>query len=136
MNKYALDACTLILLFSGNVNVANALRKNCIDNYILVPPIAYYEVLRGLLKKRATKKIRQLKAMYNNSVGAVNIKEKEVIEKAADIFVELSDKHFTVGSCDILIASWTILTNSILVTDNVKDFQNIDGLKIENWKES
>jgi tRNA(fMet)-specific endonuclease VapC len=34
---------------------------------------------------------------------------------------------------DLLIGVTAISNKLILVTDNVKDFVNIDGIKIENW---
>jgi tRNA(fMet)-specific endonuclease VapC len=34
---------------------------------------------------------------------------------------------------DLLIACTAIENRLILVTDNTKDFKNIEGLKIENW---
>jgi tRNA(fMet)-specific endonuclease VapC len=46
----------------------------------------------------------------------------------------LKKKGFTVGSNDIIIAAWSMLAGAILVTDNIKDFENIDGLKTENWR--
>ncbi len=34
---------------------------------------------------------------------------------------------------DMLIAAHALATDSILVTDNVKEFSRVPGLKIENW---
>ncbi|MCL2087838.1 MAG: PIN domain-containing protein [Oscillospiraceae bacterium] len=133
---YSLDSCTLILLFAQNYNVRKKfLEKDNEKVQMLIPPMAYYEVLRGYLNVGATKKTAQLRKMYENSYKIIQIPENDVMEKGAEIFVELKKKGFTVGSNDIIIAAWTMLTGSILVTDNTKDFKNIDGLKIENWKE-
>ena len=38
-----------------------------------------------------------------------------------------------IGRNDLLIAAHALATDSILVTDNVKEFSRIPGLKIENW---
>jgi tRNA(fMet)-specific endonuclease VapC len=38
-----------------------------------------------------------------------------------------------IGSNDIWIAAHALATDSILVTDNVKEFSRVPGLKIENW---
>jgi predicted nucleic acid-binding protein len=35
---------------------------------------------------------------------------------------------------DLMIAATALLDNLVLVTNNLKHFQRIDGLKIENWK--
>jgi tRNA(fMet)-specific endonuclease VapC len=34
---------------------------------------------------------------------------------------------------DMLIAAHALATDSILVTDNIKEFSRVPGLKIENW---
>jgi predicted nucleic acid-binding protein len=131
--RYSLDACTLIFLLYGNESVRDNLIKREVNNQILIPPMAYYEVLRGLLTRNANKKAAKLKEMYQNSYALIQIPENDVFEKAADIFVELKQKGFTVGSNDIIIASWSMLADSVLITDNVKDFENIGGLRFENW---
>jgi tRNA(fMet)-specific endonuclease VapC len=38
-----------------------------------------------------------------------------------------------IGRNDLLIAAHALATDSILVTDNVKEFSRVPGLKIENW---
>ena len=39
----------------------------------------------------------------------------------------------TVGSMDLLIAAQAITKRLILVTNNTKEFERVEGLKIENW---
>ncbi len=38
-----------------------------------------------------------------------------------------------IGRNDLLIAAHALATDSILVTDNVREFSRVPGLKIENW---
>jgi tRNA(fMet)-specific endonuclease VapC len=38
-----------------------------------------------------------------------------------------------IGANDTLIAAHALATDSILVTDNVREFSRVPGLKIENW---
>ena len=38
-----------------------------------------------------------------------------------------------VGPNDLLIASIVMLYNGTLITNNVQEFKNIDGIKIEDW---
>ena len=51
----------------------------------------------------------------------------------AELRAKLEAKGKTIGFVDSSIASIAIVHNLILVTRNVKDFENIEGLKIENW---
>ncbi len=38
-----------------------------------------------------------------------------------------------IGNNDLWIAAHALATDSILVTDNVREFSRVPGLKIENW---
>jgi len=40
----------------------------------------------------------------------------------------------TIGSNDLLIAAQAISNQLILVTDNLREFQRVKGLQIENWR--
>jgi len=60
--------------------------------------------------------------------------------KSADLYskirLSLRMKGRPAGEADMMIAAVAMENNSILVTDNTKHFQNIDGLEIENWLRS
>ncbi len=51
------------------------------------------------------------------------------------IRAELEGKGSTIGSYDLLIASHASSLGVILVTGNVKEFQRVKGLNVENWLE-
>ena len=38
-----------------------------------------------------------------------------------------------IGSLDMLIAAHALALDTVLVTNNMKEFERIDGLKLENW---
>jgi tRNA(fMet)-specific endonuclease VapC len=40
----------------------------------------------------------------------------------------------TIGSNDLLIAAQALSKQLILVTDNLREFQRVKGLQIENWR--
>jgi len=46
---------------------------------------------------------------------------------------DLKDKNFLIGSFDMLIGAHAKSLNMILVTNNVREFERIKDLKIENW---
>lgn len=39
----------------------------------------------------------------------------------------------TIGSLDMLIAAHALALNAVLVTNNLKEFERIDGLRLDNW---
>lgn len=49
------------------------------------------------------------------------------------IRMSLESKGMPIGPMDLLLAAQAKSRNLILVTNNEKDFQRIDNLRIENW---
>ncbi|OAD21474.1 PilT-like protein, partial [Candidatus Thiomargarita nelsonii] len=49
------------------------------------------------------------------------------------IRVTLRKKGRPTGEVDALIAAIALAHNAILVTDNTKHFEHIEGLTLENW---
>jgi tRNA(fMet)-specific endonuclease VapC len=58
-------------------------------------------------------------------------------EKSCEIYARirasLEKSGVPIGPMDLLIASISLANNYILVTNNIKKFRRIKGLKIENW---
>ena len=50
-----------------------------------------------------------------------------------EIRTDLETKGTIIGSNDLFIASHTKSLGAILVTNNEKEFQRVEGLQIENW---
>ncbi len=50
-----------------------------------------------------------------------------------DIRVDLERKGAVIGPLDMLIAAHALSLGLILVTNNVKEFQRISSLSVENW---
>ena len=51
----------------------------------------------------------------------------------ADLRAHLERAGTPIGNNDMLIAAQALADDSILVTDNVREFSRVPGLKIENW---
>lgn len=73
--------------------------------------------------------------LINNFASHLDILEFDA--HAAEIYAEIRDdteaKGITVGNADLLIAAHAISLNSILVTNNIRDFENIPHIQLENW---
>lgn len=48
---------------------------------------------------------------------------------------QLEKNGTPIGPLDMLIAAHAIRLNSILVTNNIREFNRVEGLKTENWVE-
>ena len=61
--------------------------------------------------------------------------DKSVLEEAAKQYAYLRKNGITIDDDDILIGSFAIEKESVLVTNNTKHFKNLNGIKLVNWKE-
>ena len=57
----------------------------------------------------------------------------EAAEHYADIRADLKHRGEMIGANDLLIAAHARSVKSILVTNNVREFGRVKGLKVENW---
>ena len=113
----------------GNVN-ANFLKNN--KSQMSLSVISYGELVFGAKKSKAVEK----------NLKTVNAIKKifpliDVTSKIMDVFGEI--KAYTqktgkpVDDMDLLIASTAIANDFTLVTHNMKHFENIPNLKLEDW---
>ena len=58
---------------------------------------------------------------------------QEATEHYADIRADLKRRGETIGANDLLIAAHARSVKSVLVTNNVREFGRVKGLKVENW---
>lgn len=59
----------------------------------------------------------------------------EDAEKFGEIRATLEQQGQPIGSYDLLIASQAVSRGLILVTNNMKEFSRVEGLRLENWVE-
>ena len=53
--------------------------------------------------------------------------------QAADVFKTLRQQNVRIGTMDLKIASIAIVNDSLLLTANLRDFQKVKNLQVENW---
>ena len=50
--------------------------------------------------------------------------------------MNLEQQGLIIGAYDLQIAAHAKSLNAILVTNNIKEFSRVNGLKLENWTEN
>jgi len=98
---------------------------------VLISPIAYYEVKRGLQAIKAERRLREFEALC--TVLGVGKIDNSIFDVASDIYCELRLKKQTVEDSDILTAAFCISHDFTLVTNNTTHFANMSGLRYCDW---
>ncbi|MEZ5615331.1 MAG: PIN domain-containing protein [Rhodocyclaceae bacterium] len=90
------------------------------------------ELLYGV--KLSTKQ-KQAREAFNAFVRHLEVMEwpAEAAEDYADIRANLKRRGEMIGANDLLIAAHARSLKAILVTNNVREFGRVKGLKVENW---
>jgi tRNA(fMet)-specific endonuclease VapC len=127
---FLLDKDTIIFNMKGNVNV----QKNCTSISTMPSASALYAngTLYGAQKSQKV---------------AMNLAKIKLLEQAIEILpiglesteifgilkAQLEIAGNRLDDFDLIIASCAMAHNLTLITNNIKHFQRIDGLKLENW---
>ena len=128
---YILDTNTLIYFFKGMGNVADVLLSNP-PSSIGIPTVVLFELEAGIAKSVSPKeRISQLDA-FTSVVNILPFGIEEV-RCSASIRADLERKGTPIGPYDGLIAGTALSNKGILVTRNVKEFERVEGLQVEDW---
>lgn len=132
--KYLLDSNILIHHQRGYFNIGEYLREHDIlieDCYISEITAIEVKVGEILLKRKGYKFNVDSDAILSN----FNILP---ISDCIDFFVKEKCRLQFAGTpmannFDLLIGCTAVVNNLIMVTENIKDFKNIETIRIENW---
>ena len=132
MSVFVLDTNTISFYLKEDRyvidNIENALLSG---DELLIAPIAYYEVRRGLLAINSEKRILKFKRLCQ--LFPVGQFDNHILDIAADIYVELRNTGRLMNDADIFIAAFCKQHGFALVTNNNKHFKNVSGLSLFDW---
>ena len=129
--KYLLDTSTCVYFLRGKLNLDEFVREkgreNCFISEITVAELRY-----GAENSDNPSKSHKALDAFLNGLSIIPIfgsikryaKEKVRLRKMGK---PIHDEF------DLMIGVTAIENKLILVTDNIKDFERLDGIKVENW---
>ena len=129
---YFLDTNTCIYFLNG--------QSERIKNKILftppieikIPAIVKAELLLGAYKSAKRESNTQKLEAFLQPFEVVAFSD-QMSYTYADIRSKTQKAGKPVGPNDLLIAAIVILSQGVLITNNIAEFEHIDGLVLENW---
>ena len=97
-----------------------------------VSMVTVYELLCGVEKAQDPARERQKVDRLVSTIIELPL-DRAAAESAARIRADLERRGQPIGPYDLLIAGQAIAAGLTLVTNNVKEFQRVAGLKVESW---
>ena len=130
---FLIDTDIIIYSVKQNSTVQEYFRKNAaLPKAISV--ITYGELLYGA--KKSEKKEKNLAVIHRIAeIFPIIDITRSIIESFSVLKSSLEENGSIIPDLDLLIASTALSLNYTLVTNNIRHFQRINGLKIENWAE-
>ena len=129
---YALDSNIISYILRDSKDVKQRWRQEeNAGNRSVIPLVVYYEVQRGLLANGAINKLR----LFENLCAVFGVYDltKADMDTAARIYADRKRRGMPIDDTDLLIAAQCVTNGYTLVTNNIRHFEDIDGLNIVNW---
>jgi tRNA(fMet)-specific endonuclease VapC len=128
---YLPDTNTVSYFFKGLGNVSQRWLATS-PQHLALSSFVIYELKAGARKANfGTKRMEQLEAFIaSHQQLAFTTREADV---AATLCVILEARGTPVGPIDLLIAATALANQTILVTHNLKEFQRVPRLQLEDW---
>lgn len=135
MPVYMLDTNTCSFLIRKKPEyLLNKLQTIVITGHqVVISSITYAELRFGAINKKASPKMPGIVTEFVERLDDVLSWDKKAVEVSTTIKKNLESVGLPISHNDILIAGHCLSINAILVTDNVREFKRVDGLRFENW---
>ena len=128
--KYLLDTNICIHLFRGKFNLLNKLNSIGINN-CSISEITLAELAFGAENSSNPVKNHKLIETFTNQITVFPI--SNAILKYGKEKARLRQSGNMISDFDLLIGCSAIVNESIMVTENISDFERISDIKLENW---
>lgn len=132
MKNYILDTSICVFLFRNKYNIVRRLDEVGADR-CYITDVTLAELRYGAYKSQRVEENLQLIDELAEYLGVIPFIE------SVDVYAKEKNRLRKLGipieDFDLLIASAAISRNYILITDNVKHFDRVQGLLYENWIE-
>lgn len=133
--NYMLDTCICSFIMRENpITVLEKLQAVVSKQHrIVLSAITYQEMQYGLLGKKASPKHTVLVAEFLKRIDEIMPWDKLAVDATIEVKRDLMAKGAPIGDNDTAIAGHAIAAGCVLVTNNTREFQRIEGLKLEDW---
>lgn len=129
---YLLDTNICIYLIKKRPQEAFAQFRQHSPQDVAISTITLFELEYGVQKSQSRQRSQDALARFLLPLNLVDVDRSAAMD-AAVIRAELEKKGLPIGPYDLLIAGLARSQSMTLVTNNTKEFERIDGLRLENW---
>jgi len=128
---YLLDTNILIAAIKGRPEVVDRLSQLDAAE-LLLSVVVLGELETGVIKSAWPRRNRE---RLDQLVAGLELVQVDGATSRAygQVRADLERQGQPIGANDLWIAAQALVTEAVLVTDNLREFQRVQGLKLENW---
>ena len=128
--KYLLDTNAVIALLKGEPRIDARIRKET-PGSVCISSVVTYELYYGAFKSQQREKnLKRVDALLFETIAF----DAEDARMAGEIRADLASRGTPIGPYDTLIAGQAAARNLILVTRNLREFERIARLHVQDWQ--
>ena len=127
--RYLLDTNAIIALFKGNKLFLDRLRSHQVWDFG-VSSIVMHELLYGAYKSQ--RRAQNIERVNRLQFPFVDFRLDDA-HWAGKLRAQLAMDGMPIGAYDVLLAGQAVARDLTLITNNTREFQRINSLKIEDW---
>lgn len=132
MIRYLLDTHICIYLIKKRPPQAFEHFSQHSPKEVAISMITVFELEYGVQKSQYQQRTRNAMIKFLSPLNVLNL-DRSSVREAAAIRAQLEKKGLPIGPYDLLIARVARSRGITLVTNNIAEFERVDGLELENW---
>jgi len=107
----------------------------CVDaqQRIVISAITYAEMRFGSISKKASTKHAGLVSTFVARLDGILPWDTAAVDETTRVRIALASCGTPIGDNDAAIAGHALAAGTVLVTNNVREFKRVPGLRIEDW---
>ena len=131
---FMLDTDTCILLMRGESPALAARVQSVPLQQQVMSVVTFAELSYGVQASAAAKR-KQNQSVLDSLVLHLAVLDwpQDAAKHYAEIRADLKKRGAQLGAADLMIAAHARAMGAIVVTNNLKDFERVKGLAVENW---
>jgi len=130
--SYMLDTNTCIFAIKKNEQVLASVKKHK-DSGLYISDITLSELEYGVCHSRSQAQNRIALTQFLSIITPLPYEEKAAHEYGM-LRADLCRRWCVIGTMDMLIAAQAIAAGMILVTNNTREFERVERLRLIDWK--
>ena len=130
--KYLLDTNICIYIANEHPKSVRARFERTKSGEVGISVVTLAELAFGAAKSGRPELNRRRIEVFRSQLTVLDL-TSEVAQIYGALRAELERRGTLIGPHDLLIAAQALQEKLVLVTNNVREFKRIPGLKIENW---